>query len=343
VPAAPLDVRPSAPLHRLESYHGGTVVRGGVRSLVVMTTPPPPGRAGQDGPGPESTPAARPSTVVDLVGAGPGDPDLLTLRAEAALAAATLVVTDITSAHLARAFAPDATVRVSPAGGPDRESIDRGATVDGDTLAVLIGGARAGQQVVRLYRGDPWLHPAYAVESAILASAGIDHVTVPGPLLELSVPALAGIAVHHPPAAATVTIAPSTRLPRASDAQHTLVTIADDADDAGGVTARLARSGDAQLPAAVVVAVGGVPRAVRRGTLGDLARDRTLGGGVVVVGAVAAEITVDVTDVAPHATTVALDPAEDAAGVARGDGADDGPAAAAGRVAADRALSQEGA
>jgi siroheme synthase len=313
-----------------------------------MTTPPPPSRAGQDRPGPESTPPARASTVVDLVGAGPGDPDLLTLRAEAALAAATLVVTDITSAHLARAFAPDATVRVSAAGGPDRESIDRGATVDGDTLAVLIGGARAGQRVVRLYRGDPWLHPAYAVESAILASAGIDHVTVPGPLLELSVPALAGIAVHQPPAAATVTIAPSTRLPRATDAQHTLVTVADDADDAGGVTARLARSGDAHLPAAVVVAVGGVPRAVRRGTLGDLARDRTLGGGVVVVGAVAAEAPVDVTGLAPHATTSAVDSAEATPGAVGSEGAEAGPAAttSADDLAEDeagRALSQEGA
>jgi hypothetical protein len=140
-----------------------------------------------------------------------------------------------------------------------------------------------------------------------------------------------------------VTIAPSTRLPHATDAQHTLVTVADDADDAGGVTARLARSGDAHLPAAVVVAVGGVPRAVRRGTLRDLARDRTLGGGVVVVGAVAAEFPVDVTDVTPHATTAAVDPAEDAAGAAGSDGAQAGPSAAPGRDAADRALSQEGA
>jgi siroheme synthase len=195
---------------------------------------------------------------------------------------------------------------------------------------------------VRLYRGDPWLHPAYAVESAILASAGVRHVTVPGPLLELAVPALAGIAVHHPPAAATVTIAPSTRLPRASDRQHTLVTVADDADDAGGVAARLARSGDSHLPAAVVVAVGGVPRAVRRGTLGDLARDRTLGGGVVVVGAVAAEIPVDAPDVPPDTTIAAVDLTEDIAGAAGGDGAGE-TRGAAGRDRADRELSQEGA
>ena len=313
-----------------------------------MTTPPPTGPAGQGGPGPESDATLRPSTKVELVGAGPGDPDLLTLRAETVLAAATLVVTDMASAHLARAFARDGTVRISPAGGPDRESIDRGAPVDGDTLAVLIGAARAGQRVVRLYRGDPWLHPAYAVESAILSSAGVDHVTVPGPVLELAVPALAGIAVHHPPVAATVTIAPSTRLPRATDPQHTLVTVTDDADDAGRVAARLARSGDADLPAAVVVAVGGVPRAVRRGTLGDLARDRTLGAGVVVVGAVTGEIPVDAADLAHDAASPAADVAQDGdvaqhvGGAVRGRGAG-GARGAAGGDGASRELSQEGA
>lgn len=235
-----------------------------------------------------TTDRARPSPVL-LVGAGPGDPDLLTLRAEAALAAATLVVTDRTVAHLARAFAPDAEVVTSPAGGPDRESIDRGAPVDGDALAALVGGPRAGHRVVRLYRGDPWLHPAYAVESAILASSSVPHEAVPGPLVELSVPALAGIAVTHPALAEAVTIAPATRLPRTAGPSHTLVTVTDDADDAGRVAARIARTGDGALPAAVVVTVGGSPRQVRRGTLDQLARDRTLGGGVLVVGAVASD------------------------------------------------------
>ncbi|MBN2624082.1 MAG: hypothetical protein JXA83_11960 [Acidimicrobiales bacterium] len=232
--------------------------------------------------------ASRP-TVVELIGGGPGDPDLLTLRAESALAAATLVVTDATVAHLARTFAPNAEVIVSPAGGPDRESINRGATVDGDTLALLVGGPRAGERVVRLYRGDPWLHPAYAVESAILAASGVDHVTVPGPLIELAVPTMVGIPVTHRRRAMAVTVAPPTDPPRAVDPGRTLVTVADDADDAGGVAARLARSGDTSLPAAVVATVGGSPRTVRRGTLGDLARDRTLGAGVLVVGAVAAD------------------------------------------------------
>ncbi len=239
------------------------------------------------GPGAASGAAGRPPAPVLLVGAGPGDPDLLTLRAEAALGEATLVVTDPVVAHLARAFAPRAEVLTSAAGGPDRESIDRGAPVDGDALASLIGGPRAGHRVVRLYRGDPWLHPAFAVESAILAAADVEHEVVPGPVAELAPVAAAGIAVHAPGVARTVSIAPASRLPRAVDPAHTIVTVADAADDAGRVAARLARSGDPSLPAAVVVTLGGVAHTVRRGTLGELADDRGLGAGVVVVGAAA--------------------------------------------------------
>lgn len=238
--------------------------------------------------GPGAAPAAaRRTAPVLLVGAGPGDPDLLTLRAEAALAEATLVVTDPVVAHLARAFAPRAEVLVSAAGGPDRESIDRGAPVDGDALASLVGGPRAGHRVVRLYRGDPWLHPAFAVESAILAAADVEHEVVPGPVAEIAPVAAAGIAVHAPGVARAVSIAPASRLPRAVDPGHTIVTVADTADDAGRVAARLARSGDPSLPAAVVTTLGGVAGPVWRGTLGELADDRSLGAGVVVVGAAA--------------------------------------------------------
>jgi siroheme synthase len=233
---------------------------------------------------PQGSPARR-AAPVELVGAGPGDPDLLTLRAEAALAAATVVVTDRAVAHLARSFAPDAIVTVSTAGGPDRGSIDRGATVDGDTVALVTGSARRGERVVRLYRGDPWLHPAYAVESAILAAAGLELVTVPGLAVELAVPGVAGIAAHHRPVAATVTIAPPAALPPALDAARTLVTAT---DDASWAVEHLARDGDATLPVAVVATDRNWQPRVVRGTLGELSADGSLGAAVVVVGAVAA-------------------------------------------------------
>lgn len=221
--------------------------------------------------------------LVELVGAGPGDPDLLTLRAEASLAAASVVVTDPAIVHLARTFAPGARVFVSSAGGADRGAVDRDATVDGDALAVLLGAARWGRRAVRLYRGDPWLHPAYAVESSILASSGVEHVTVPGPAVELAVPGAAGIPVHHRPRAATVTIAAPASLPPAVDPARTLVTVT---DDAAALAARLGREGGSRLAVAVVSADGG-RTTVRRGAPAALAADPALGAGVVVVGAVA--------------------------------------------------------
>ena len=219
--------------------------------------------------------------IVALVGAGPGDPDLLTLRAEALLAAATVVVTDAPVAHLARAFAPGARVTVTAAGGTDRATVERDATVDGDTLAVLTGAVRWRERIVRLYRGDPWLHPAYAVESAILASSGVGTVTVPGLALELAVPTLAGIPVHHRPRAVTVTIAAPHALPPATDPARTLVSVT---DDAAGLAAGLSREGG--RPAMAVIATHGAATEVQRGWPGAIAASPSVGPGVVVVGAV---------------------------------------------------------
>jgi siroheme synthase len=219
--------------------------------------------------------------VVALVGAGPGDPDLLTLRAEAILTVATVVVTDPGVAHLARAFAPRARLTVTSAGGVDRATVDRDATVDGDTLAVLTGAVRWRERIVRLYRGDPWLHPAYAVESAILASSGVDTVTVPGLAVELAVPTVAGIPVHHRPRAVAVTIAAPHALPPATDPSRTLVTVT---DDAAGLADRMRREGG--RPAMAVVSLHGTRATVERGTPDELAASPSIGAGVVVVGAV---------------------------------------------------------
>ncbi|HEX5367289.1 MAG TPA: SAM-dependent methyltransferase [Acidimicrobiales bacterium] len=237
--------------------------------------------AGGGGVGPEARPG-----VVELVGAGPGDPELLTLRAEAALGAALTVVTDAAVAGLARAFAPHAEVVVTAAGGADRATVDRDVTVDGDTVAVLTGAARWGRPVVRLYRGDPWLHPAYAVESAILASAGVRTVTVPGPAVELAVPAVAGIPVHHRPTAVSVTVAPPHALPSAAGPGRTLVAVS---DDAAGLVARL--DGAAGRAGVAVVTVHGSTATVHRGSPGALAASPVIGPGVVVVGGVTGVVT----------------------------------------------------
>jgi siroheme synthase len=220
--------------------------------------------------------------VVEMVGAGPGDPDLVTLRAEAAIAAAGVIVTDAAVAHVARAFGPEARVVVSAGGGTDHATVARAATVDGDTIAVLVGAARRGEPVVRLYRGDPWLHPAYAVESAMLAAFGVELVTVPGPAVELALPTAGGLAMHDRSRSVAVTVATPDALPPATDPARTLVTVTDDA--AGLAAAMSAEGGRPDL--AVVAAFGGEV-SVHRGTPAEIAAAPAVGPGVVVVGAVA--------------------------------------------------------
>jgi siroheme synthase len=197
-----------------------------------------------------------PVTVL-LVGAGPGDPDLLTLRAEAALAAADVVVADAALVPLAVAFAPGAGVVPAPA--------DPGA------LVALV--ARSASPV-RLYRGDPWLHAAFAAESAALAAGGVASEAVPGPPVEIALAGTAGVPLHHRPLAVTLTLGP---LPAPADPARTL---AAEVPDLAGACEVLAPGG---APAAAVPAGG----AVRRGTLAALGTDATLTGvpGVLVTGA----------------------------------------------------------
>jgi siroheme synthase len=148
---------------------------------------------------------------VALVGGGPGDPDLLTVRAEALLASAATVVVDAGILHLALEFAPGATI-VAVA--------DRAQAVD-----VLLGAVRP---VVRLYTGDTWLHPAHGAEAAALTDAGVDYEAVAGVATEIALPALAGIAVHVRQLAVACTIADLDHAPLATDPARTLVRVADD-------------------------------------------------------------------------------------------------------------------
>ena len=133
-----------------------------------------------------------PATPIVLAGAGPGDPDLLTLRTEAALAGARLVVADADLVPLATAFAPRAAV---VAAGPD----------PGATAVAL---AECEGPAVRIYRGDPWLHPAYAAEAAALAARGVATDAIPGPPVETALAGAAGLALHHRPVSVTLTLGP---------------------------------------------------------------------------------------------------------------------------------------
>jgi siroheme synthase len=189
-----------------------------------------------------------PTTPIVLAGAGPGDPDLLTLRTEAALAGARLVVADADLLPLATAFAPRAAV---VAAGPD----------PGATAAAV---AECEGPAVRLYRGDPWLHPAYAAEAAALAARGVATEAIPGPPVETALAGAAGLALHHRPVSVTLTLGPL------DTGDGVARTLACEVPDIQAAVAAL----PAERPWAAVVD-------------GAVRRDRATGPGLLVVGEVA--------------------------------------------------------
>jgi uroporphyrin-III C-methyltransferase/precorrin-2 dehydrogenase/sirohydrochlorin ferrochelatase len=128
---------------------------------------------------------------VCLVGAGPGDPDLLTRRAARRLADADIVFYDALVDADALALAPAAR-RVfvgKRAGRPavSQEAIHR----------LMIRAAQRGLRVVRLKGGDPFVFGRGGEEALALSAAGISFEIVPGVTSAISAPALAGIPVTH--------------------------------------------------------------------------------------------------------------------------------------------------
>ena len=130
--------------------------------------------------------------TVYLVGAGPGDPDLLTVRAARLLARADVVVVDrLVDRRVLGLVAPGALVvdagKLPGAGDADASQ----ARVS----ALLVEHGARGATVVRLKGGDPFVFGRGAEELDALRAAGIDVEVVPGLSSALALPALAGVAV----------------------------------------------------------------------------------------------------------------------------------------------------
>ncbi|MEH3033192.1 MAG: uroporphyrinogen-III C-methyltransferase [Aeromicrobium erythreum] len=130
--------------------------------------------------------------TVTLVGAGPGDPGLLTIAGRDALLAADVVVTD--------RLVPQATLRDLRAGVEvvDVAKVPGGRSTPQETInALLVEHARAGRDVVRLKGGDSFVFGRGGEELVACAKAGVPTRVVPGVTSSVAGPALAGIPVTH--------------------------------------------------------------------------------------------------------------------------------------------------
>jgi uroporphyrin-III C-methyltransferase/precorrin-2 dehydrogenase/sirohydrochlorin ferrochelatase len=131
------------------------------------------------------------SGLVSLIGAGPGDPELLTLKAARRLAEADLVLYDALVEPAALAHAPRAQrFHVGKrCGAPSvtQEEINR----------LLVQAGRRGRRVARLKCGDPFVLGRGGEEALALAAARVPFEVVPGVSSAIAAPALAGIPVTH--------------------------------------------------------------------------------------------------------------------------------------------------
>jgi uroporphyrin-III C-methyltransferase/precorrin-2 dehydrogenase/sirohydrochlorin ferrochelatase len=140
----------------------------------------------------EPVPRTHGAGRVTLVGGGPGDPELITLRGHRALTEADVVVVD----HLA----PQSLLASLP---PEVEVVDAAKLPRGRAMAqerinaLLVEHALAGRRVARLKGGDPFVFGRGMEEVQACADAGIPVEVVPGVTSAVSVPALAGIPVTH--------------------------------------------------------------------------------------------------------------------------------------------------
>lgn len=228
---------------------------------------------------------SKPGTVY-LVGAGPGDPGLLTLAGRDALARADVVFYDRLAhpALLNHVRAGAETVFVGKASAKHFVRQE-------DTNTLIADRALAGQTVVRLKGGDPFVFGRGGEEAEYLRERGVPFVIVPGVTSAIAAPAYAGIPVTHRDAASSFAVITGherddksesgTRAPGQAEQRRRWDRIAHAADtlvflmgveSLGEISARLIENGrDAQTPVALVQWGTWQKQRVAIGTLADIA------------------------------------------------------------------------
>src|SRR6187397_1762567 len=138
--------------------------------------------------------------IVYLIGAGPGDPGLITVRGLQCLASADVVLYD----HLVHA-------RLLRDARPDAEKIDLGVAapqaLEQEAICYLLAEkAREGKVVARLKWGDPFVFDRGGAEALFLHEQGVRFEVVPGVPAGVAVPSYAGVPVTYPGAGDAITL-----------------------------------------------------------------------------------------------------------------------------------------
>jgi uroporphyrin-III C-methyltransferase len=229
--------------------------------------------------------------TVALVGAGPGDPGLLTRRGAELLSRADVVIYDRLIGHELLELAP-----------PGAELIDVGKVPGGssgqsDINAQLIAHGRTGRRVVRLKGGDPFVFGRGGEEAEALRRAGIGYEVVPGVSSAFAAPAAAGIPVTHRGMASSVTVVTGHvgdgSVPSGVDwdalgrAGGTLVVLMGMSERVGIADALMAAGRGRDTPVAVVHWGTTGQQRVVRSTLGGLASVELPAPATIVIGPVA--------------------------------------------------------
>ncbi len=233
--------------------------------------------------------------TVAIVGAGPGDPELMTVRAVRLLARADVVLVDnLVGSDILDGCRRDARII-------DVGKIPRGRQTSQDVInALLVKEARGGNFVVRLKGGDPFVFGRGGEEAAYLRRHDVDFEVVPGISSCIAVPEVAGIPVTHRGVSTHFTVVTATAVGDELD-----LTWKDLAETSGtlvilmgvrrlpDITAALVAHGrPASTPAAIIRAGTTPQQVVVEGVLGDLAvRAREAGvesPAVIVIGDVVA-------------------------------------------------------
>ena len=232
--------------------------------------------------------------TVYLVGAGPGDPGLITRRGAELLGRADVVIHDRLSAAELLDLAPPHAERIDVGKAPKAHRMSQ------DQInALLVERGLAGETVVRLKGGDPFVFARGSEEAASLAAAGVAYEVVPGITSALAVPAYAGIPVTQRFSSTSFTVVTGHEDPSSGDGTVNWDAVA----RTGGtlvilmgvgrwplIAERLLAAGLAPDTPAAAVQWGSRPdQRTTRATLATLGDHPLAAPSVIVVGGVAAE------------------------------------------------------